>query len=90
MRLVNALKKTLPKVKTAAVDEITTILVPMQKKLNNMAPVSGNDRKTAQITAELQAMKKRIIELEEILASQKSFLLEMGTKVHEIETVIGR
>lgn len=89
-RLVNALKKTLPKVKSAAVDEMTTILAPMQKKLKNLAPDSGNDRKTAQVTAELQAMNKRITELEEILASQKSFLLEMGSRVHEIEVVIGR
>ena len=92
-KLVNALKKTLPKVKNAAVAEVKTLIDPMQKKLEklNSGAGAGADRMMAQAAAEAQTIKKRMVELEEILASQKTFLLEMGSKVHEIETaLIGR
>ena len=82
-KLVNALKKTLPKVKSAAVTEMKTLLNPMEKKIANLTPSSGTIKTSAGVQAEIQAMKKRITELENLLASQKSFLLEMGSKFRE-------
>jgi hypothetical protein len=39
---------------------------------------------------EVQAANKRIKELEEILTSHKSYLLELGSKVHELELQLKR
>ncbi len=82
-KLVNALKKTLPKVKSAAVTEMKTLLDPMEKKIANLTPSSGTGKSSPGTQAEIQAMKKRITELETLLAAQKSFLLEMGSKFRE-------
>ncbi|MFH0825515.1 MAG: hypothetical protein V2B18_22400, partial [Pseudomonadota bacterium] len=38
----------------------------------------------------IRAIHKRIQELEDILASHKAFLLEVGSKVHDIETSLKR
>lgn len=95
-KLVNAVKKTLPKVKDAAVAELKERLVPLEQGLTALKSGLESERKkgpsaTPAVVAgdagkEVRAMTRRIKELEEIVASQKAFLLEMGSKVHELET----
>lgn len=94
-RVVNALKKTLPKVKKAAVAEIKQQLIPLERSLVTLKTGIESQRKTlAAIKREarsdkgkdVQLLRKKIDELEEIIAAQKSSLLEIGSKMHELET----
>lgn len=95
-KLVNAVKKTLPKVKDAAVAELKDRLVPLEQGLASLRSGLDAERKkipslspsavTSDAGKEVRAMTKRIRELEDIVTSQKAFLLEMGSKVHELET----
>jgi uncharacterized coiled-coil protein SlyX len=93
-RLVEAVKKTLPKVKSAAVDEIKDRLVPLEKTLTDLRVGFETERRTVQAIPstdggrDMQAVKKKVTELEEVLASQQSYLLEMGGKIHELEAII--
>lgn len=94
-KLVNAVKKTLPKVKEAAVAEIKDRLTPLEeglsslrtslegdrKALSQMRPIGGN----SDASKEIKAMSQRIKELEDVITAQKSYLLEVGSKVHEVE-----
>lgn len=95
-KLVNAVKKTLPKVKEAAVADLKDRLVPLEQGLAALKTGLEAERKKSGLPApsavaadagkEVRAMTKRIRELEDIVGSQKAFLLEMGSKVHELET----
>jgi chromosome segregation ATPase len=95
-RLLEAVKKTLPKVKSAAVAEIQDRLAPLEKNLTMLK--SGVDTEKRAVEAakaqgaeggkEVTVLRKRVAELEDVLASHKSFLLEVGTKLHELEEVM--
>ncbi len=95
-KLVNAVKKTLPKVKEAAVADLKNRLIPLEQGLTALKAGLEAERKKSGLPTpsavaagsgkEVRAMTKRIRELEEIVGSQKAFLLEMGSKVHELET----
>ena len=94
-RVVNALKKTLPKVKRAAVAEIKQQLIPLEKSLVTLRSGIESQRKTlaaikkdarSDAGKDVQVLRKKINELEEIIAAQKSSLLEIGSKMHELET----
>lgn len=107
-KLINAVKKTLPKVKEAAVAELKDQITPLEKGLSNLKSGVETDRQAlaamkgqpqpqaqqptppAESSKDVQALNKRVKELEEILASQKAYLLEMGAKVHELELQLKR
>lgn len=94
-KLVNAVKKTLPKVKEAAVAEIKDRLTPLEEGLTSLRTSLDGDRKaisqmrlpgaTADATREIKAMSERIKDLEDVITAQKTYLLEVGSKVHEVE-----
>ncbi|MDQ1240052.1 MAG: hypothetical protein QG577_2238 [Thermodesulfobacteriota bacterium] len=94
-KLVNAVKKTLPKVKEAAVAEIKDRLTPLEEGLTSLRTSLEGDRKAlsqmrlpgagADATKEIKAMSQRIKDLEDVITAQKSYLLEVGSKVHEVE-----
>ncbi len=100
-KLVNAVKKTLPKVRDAAVAELKDRLVPMEKGLGDLKTEMENERKVLEALKktgapapeagkELQALLKRVKELEEVMVAQKGYLLEVGSKVHELEVELRR
>jgi len=94
-KLVNAVKKTLPKVKDAAVAELKDRLAPLEAGLSQLKTGLESDRQAAvpakpsatppETVKEVQSLTKRLRELEEITAAQKAYLLEMGTKVHSLD-----
>jgi len=98
-QLLAAVKKTLPKVKEAAVAELKGQLAPLEQALTNLKTSLEGDRKAiaamkaqppAEGGKEAQGLAARIRELEDVVTSQKSFLLEMGSKVHELELQLRR
>jgi chromosome segregation ATPase len=98
-QLLTAVKKTLPKVKEAAVAELKGQLAPLEQALTNLKTALEGDRKAiaamkAQPQAEggkdAQGLSARIRELEDVVTTQKSFMLEMGSKVHELELQLRR
>ncbi len=98
-QLLAAVKKTLPKVKEAAVAELKGQLAPLEQALTNLKTSLEGDRKAiaamkgqppAETGKEVQGLTARIQELEDVVTSQKSFLLEMGSKVHELELQLRR
>jgi len=98
-QLLTAVKKTLPKVKEAAVAELKGQLAPLEQALTNLKTALEGDRKAiaamkaqppAEGGKEAQALAARIRELEDVVTSQKSFMLEMGSKVHELELQLRR
>jgi chromosome segregation ATPase len=97
-RLVTALKKTLPKVKKAAVAEVQGRLISLDKGLKSLRTDSQARLKKLEAAgqaprtdygSEVRALKKKIDDLQEIVAAQKSSLLEIGSQVHRLETNIG-
>lgn len=94
-KLVAAVKKTLPKVKDAAVAELKDRLQPLEEGLNNLRTSIESDKNTlvtlkaqpgaAGSSKEVQELSRRIKELEDVAISQKTYLLEVGSKVHELE-----
>jgi chromosome segregation ATPase len=96
-KVINAVKKTLPKVKEAAVADMKSQLAPMEQSIAALRSGIENDRKAlAAVKAQpltvsepggkdVQILVKRIRDLEEIVSTQKSFMLEMGSKMHEFE-----
>jgi chromosome segregation ATPase len=97
-KLVTALKKTLPKVKKAAVAEVKNRLVSLDRGLKSLRSETEAKLKKIETVkqpprtdygADVQAMRKKINDLEEIIAAQKSTLLEMGSKIHRLETTLG-
>lgn len=98
-QLLAAVKKTLPKVKDAAVAELKGQLAPLEQALTNLKSSLEGDRKAiaamkaqppAEAGKEVQGLANRIKDLEDVVTSQKSFLLEMGSKVHELELQLRR
>ncbi|MGC8906826.1 MAG: hypothetical protein ACP5M0_05225 [Desulfomonilaceae bacterium] len=99
-KLVNAVKKVLPKVKEAAVAEIKDRLVPLEEGLSSIKASLETDRKSlaevkavpaaADATKEIKALTQRIKELEDVVTTQKSYLLEIGAKLHEVELNLRR
>ena len=97
-KLVTALKKTLPKVKKAAVAEVKDRLVSLDRGLKSLrAETEAKLKKMGTVKqpprtdygADVRALRKKINDLEEIIAAQKSTLLEMGSKMHRLETTLG-
>ncbi len=98
-KLLNAVKKTLPRVKEAAVAELKGQMAPFEQALTNLKTGMEGDRKAiAAIKSQpppdtgkqVQSLVARIKELEDVVTSQKSYLLEMGAKVHELELQLRR
>ncbi|MGB6063535.1 MAG: hypothetical protein WBG50_01925 [Desulfomonilaceae bacterium] len=98
-KLLNAVKKTLPRVKDAAVAELKDQMAPLEQALTNLKTGIEGDRKAiAAIKTQpppdtgkqVQSLTARIKELEDVVTSQKSYLLEMGAKVHELELQLRR
>jgi hypothetical protein len=98
-KIVEAVKKTLPKVKEAAVADLKDRFTPIEKGLATLKTEVENERTAisaikAQPSQEdpkaVQAVNKRMREMEEILTSHKAYLLEVGAKVHELELQLRR
>ncbi len=99
-KLVNAVKKVLPKVKEAAVAEIKDRLVPLEEGLSNVkASLEGDRKALAQLqtsapsvdaSKDIKAISQRLKDLEDVVTSQKSYLLEIGAKLHEVELSMRR
>jgi len=96
-KLFAEVKKTLPKVRDSAVAKLIGRLEPLEKQVASLTGTLDADRKTVEALKtqkpvagggkDVQILTRRIAELEEILASQKAFLLELGSKVHQLETL---
>lgn len=93
-KIVNAVKKTLPKVKDAAVAELKEKIQPLEEGLSSIKTGIETEKKDVSGKAGavgadagklIQGLNTRIRELEDVVASQKSALLEIGAKLHEIE-----
>ncbi len=93
-KLINAVKKTLPKVKDAAVAELKEKLQPLEESLLTLKSGVETERKNVTTKAqtvssdaskEIGSLIGKIKELEDVVAAQKSALLEIGTKLHELE-----
>ncbi|MEW6113719.1 MAG: hypothetical protein AB1664_16420 [Thermodesulfobacteriota bacterium] len=105
-KLIEAVKKTIPKVKEAAVAETKEGLVSLEKKMAAMkAGLEGDlksvrDGRTGQPIPshvgpppggrEVQALERRLRELEEIVTAQKALLLDMGSKIFALEKAFTR
>jgi chromosome segregation ATPase len=97
-KLLAAVKKVLPKIKEAAVAEVKEQLNPLQENLNALKTGVEADRKNiaaikespASGGKEVKELSKRVQELEDVIVAQKSFLLEIGSKLHEMEMQIRR
>ena len=105
-KLIEAVKKTIPKVKEAAVAETKEGLVSLEKKMAAMkAGLEGDlmtvrDGRTGQPIPssvspppggrEIQRLENRIRELEEIVTAQKALLLDMGSKIFALEKAFTR
>lgn len=98
-RIVEAVKKTLPKIKDAAVADLRNRLTPLEQGLASVKNGLESERKTiAALRSQaptdahkaVQSLNQRIKELEEIIASQKGYLLEVGSKIHELELQLRR
>jgi ABC-type transporter Mla subunit MlaD len=99
-KIVTAVKNTLPKIKEMAVAELKNQITPLEQGLANLKATTENERKalagakpqqqpTAQESGrEVQALVKRLKDLEEVVTLQKGYLLELGAKVHELEQVL--
>jgi chromosome segregation ATPase len=95
-KLFAEVKKTLPKVRDSAVAKLIGRLEPLEKQVASLTAALNADRKTMDALRtqkpvagggkDVQILTRRIAELEEILESQKAFLLELGAKVHQMET----
>jgi len=99
-KLVNAVKKVLPKVKEAAVAEIKDRLTPLEEGLSTIKTSLEGDRKalaqlqtappSAEASRDIKTLNQRLKDLEEVVTSQKSYLLEIGAKLHEVELNVRR
>ncbi len=98
-QILAAVKKTLPKVKDAAVAQVKGDIDQLDKRIRQLQ--TGTDSKTppeglhmpatrAIGQDELSALRSKLKELEEIVARQKSDLLGVGTKVYELELRLKR
>ena len=98
-KLLAAVKKILPKIKDAAVAEMKDRLTPLEEGMTVLRTGIETERKNlaalqsqapAETGKEVRELNKRIKDLEEVIGSQKSYMLEMGSKLHELEVQIGR
>lgn len=96
-KMVSAVKKTLPKLKEAVLADLKDKIGPMETGLSELKAALEADRKaTAAVKSppvappetgkDITTLTRRTKDLEEIVASQKSYLLEMGSKVHALES----
>lgn len=95
-KLVAAVRKALPKVRDSAVEKLKGRLAPLEKRIDGLTSGVQNDRKAiaalrqqpppASAGKEVQNLTRKVSELEEILATQKAYLLELGAKVHQLES----
>jgi len=98
-KLLTAVKKVLPKVKDAAVAEMNDRIQHLEQRLVSLTAGAEGERKTIEVPKppqqsvatggtpkEIPALMSRVKELEELAAAQKGYLLEVGSKVHELET----
>ncbi len=95
-KLFAAVKKTLPRVRDSAVEKLTGRLEPLEKQVTSLSAALTNDRKVIEALRtkkpvagsgkEVDILTKRLADLEEILTSQKAYLLELGAKVHQMES----
>ncbi|MGC8659463.1 MAG: hypothetical protein ACP5U1_10360 [Desulfomonilaceae bacterium] len=93
-KLIAAVKKILPKVKDAAVAELKEKIQPLEQSLSTIKSGVEAEKKTltakaqglpADASKEVQALMGRIKDLEDVVAAQKAALLEIGTKLHELQ-----
>ncbi len=93
-KIVNAVKKTLPKVKDAAVAELKEKIQPLEEGLSSIRTGIETEKKdlagrAGSVGADagklVQGLNTKIRELEDVVSAQKSALLEIGAKLHEIE-----
>ena len=93
-KLINAVKKTLPKVKEAAVAELKEKIQPLEDSLSLLKGGIETERKnitskaqgaSAEASKDVHGLLTKIRELEDAVAGQKSALLDIGAKLHELE-----
>jgi len=93
-KLINAVKKTLPKVKDAVVAELKDKFQPLEESLATLKSGLESERKNlttkaqaipADASKEIGALIAKTRELEDVVTAQKAALLEIGTKLHELE-----
>ncbi len=93
-KIVNAVKKTLPKVKDAAVAELKEKIQPLEEGLSSIKTGIESEKKDVAGRATalgadagklVQGLHNKIRELEDVVSAQKSALLEIGAKLHELE-----
>jgi chromosome segregation ATPase len=98
-KLLAAVKKILPKIKDAAVAEMKDRLTPLEEGMTALRTGIENERKNlaalqrqapAEAGKEVRELNKRIKDLEEVIGSQKTYMLEMGSKIHELELQVRR
>lgn len=101
-KLVNAVKKVLPKVKDAAVAELKDRIQPLEERLVSLRTGLETERKSIETlkaqqrstggdsSKEAQFLMTKIKELEDVVAAQKGYLLEVGSKVHDLELALRR
>ena len=102
-KLLTAVKKVLPKVKDAAVAELNDRILPLEQRLVSLTAGAEGERKTietpkppqrplppGETPKDIQTLMSRIKELEDVVVAQKGYLLEVGSKVHELETQLRR
>ncbi len=93
-KLINAVKKTLPKVKDAVVAELKDKFQPLEESLATLKSGVESEKKNlttkaqaipADVSREMSALMAKTRDLEDVVAAQKAALLEIGTKLHELE-----
>ena len=93
-KLINAVKKTLPKVKDAVVAELKDKFQPLEESLATLKSGVESEKKNlttkaqaipADASKEISALIAKTRELEDVVTAQKAALLEIGTKLHELE-----
>jgi uncharacterized coiled-coil protein SlyX len=94
-KLHAAVKKALPRVRDAAVETLKGRIISMEKQMTALSSQIVGDRKTIEALKTrkpdeksgkgVQQLLSKINDLEEILTSQKAVLLELNTKVHQME-----
>jgi chromosome segregation ATPase len=98
-KLLAAVKKIIPKIKEAAVAEVKDRLTPLEEGMTVLRTGIEAERKNlaalqqhapADSGKEVRELNKRIKELEDVIGSQKSYMLEMGSKIHELELQLER
>ncbi len=98
-KLLAAVKKIIPKIKEAAVAEVKDRLTPLEEGMTVLRTGIEAERKNlaalqqhapAESGKEVRELNKRIKELEDVIGSQKTYMLEMGSKIHELELQLER